>query len=814
MQSRPIALTVSAINGSVAKSPDQESYDSNAVIQLTATPATGYTFTGWTGDVSSSVNPVSVTMNAAKNITANFSLNTYALTVIAVNGTVSRNPDHASYDSNSVVELTATPATGYTFTGWTGDASGTTNPISVTMSGAKSVTATFAINMYALTVNATNGTVAKSPDAATYAHGTSVELTATPATGYTFTGWTGDASGTTNPISVTMSGAKSVTATFAIKTYALTVSATNGSVAKSPDQESYDSNAVVQLTATPATGYTFTGWTGDASGTTNPISITMSGAKSVTATFAIKTYALTVSATNGSVAKSPDLTSYDSNAVVQLTATPATGYTFTGWTGDVSSSVNPVSVTMNAAKNITANFSLNTYALTVIAVNGTVSRNPDHASYDSNSVVELTATPATGYTFTGWSGAATGTTNPVTVTMDAAKTVTATFAIKTYALTVSATNGSVAKSPDLTSYDSNAVVQLTATPATGYTFTGWTGDASGTTNPISVTMSGAKSVTATFAIKTYALTVSATNGSVAKSPDQESYDSNAVVLLTATPATGYTFTGWTGDASGTTNPISVTMSGAKSVTATFAINMYALTVNATNGTVAKSPDAATYAHGISVELTATPATGYTFTGWSGAATGTANPVSVTMDAAKTVTATFAIKTYALTVSATNGSVAKSPDQESYDSNAVVQLTATPATGYTFTGWTGDASGTTNPISVTMSGAKSVTATFAINMYALTVNATNGTVAKSPDAATYAHGISVELTATPATGYTFTGWSGAATGTTNPVSVTMDAAKTVTANFAINMYALTVNATNGTVAKSPDAATYAHGTSVN
>ena len=511
------------------------------------------------------------------------------------------------------------------------------------------------------------------------------------------------------------------------------------------------------------------------------------GAWSVDSFETIQSYAISVTSAHGTVVKTPAQTTYDSNSVVGLKVTPDAGYTFTGWTGDVVALTDSITVTMDAAKSITANFAIKTYALTVSATNGSVAKSPDQESYDSNAVVQLTATPATGYTFTGWTGDASGTTNPISVTMSGAKSVTATFAIKTYALTVSATNGSVAKSPDQESYDSNAVVQLTATPATGYTFTGWTGDASGTTNPISVTMSGAKSVTATFAIKTYALTVSATNGSVAKSPDQESYDSNAVVQLTATPATGYTFTGWSGAASGTTNPVTVTMDAAKTVTATFAINMYALTVNATNGTVAKSPDAATYAHGTSVELTATPATGYTFTGWSGAASGTTNPVTVTMDAAKTVTATFAIKTYALTVSATNGSVAKSPDQESYDSNAVVQLTATPATGYTFTGWTGDASGTTNPISVTMSGAKSVTATFAIKTYALTVSATNGSVAKSPDLTSYDSNAVVQLTATPATGYTFTGWTGDASGTTNPISVTMSGAKSVTATFAIKTY---------------------------
>ena len=70
------------------------------------------------------------------------------------------------------------------------------------------------------------------------------------------------------------------------------------------------------------------------------------------------------------------------------------------------------------------------YKLTVNvspANGGTVSRNPNTASYDEGTSIEVTATASSGLTFTGWSGAATGTDNPVTVVMDSDKTLTATF---------------------------------------------------------------------------------------------------------------------------------------------------------------------------------------------------------------------------------------------------------------------------------------------------------------------------------------------------------------------------------------------------
>jgi uncharacterized repeat protein (TIGR02543 family) len=84
-----------------------------------------------------------------------------------------------------------------------------------------------------------------------------------------------------------------------------------------------------------------------------------------------------------------------------------------------------------------------TCTLTVAKVgNGTVTLDPAGGTYDYGTVVTLTATPATGYTFTGWSGDLSGTTNPTTITMDANKTVTATFAaLPTFTLTPSAGAG-------------------------------------------------------------------------------------------------------------------------------------------------------------------------------------------------------------------------------------------------------------------------------------------------------------------------------------------------------------------------------------
>lgn len=150
-------LTVNVVgNGSVAKNPDQAGYHYSDVVTLTANADAGWSFAGWSGDLSGSGNPDTITMDGDKVVTATFTQDGYTLTVDVVgNGFATVDPDQASYHYGDVVTLTANADAGWSFTGWSGDLSGSDNPDTMTMDGDKVVTATFTAIEYTPTLTIT-----------------------------------------------------------------------------------------------------------------------------------------------------------------------------------------------------------------------------------------------------------------------------------------------------------------------------------------------------------------------------------------------------------------------------------------------------------------------------------------------------------------------------------------------------------------------------------------------------------------------------------------------------------------------------------
>jgi len=217
-----------------------------------------------------------------------------------------------------------------------------------------------------------------------------------------------------------------------IQQYSLTIFAGEGGMTDpAPDTYTYDSGTEVTITAQPESGYEFNVWNGDVpSGheTDNPLTLTIDSNKSLTANFLISQYTLIIIAGEGGTTN-PASGSHTCNCgtAVAVTAIADTGCRFENWSGDISSTDNPVEIIMDSDKTITANF-IRQYTLTIAAGSGgTTNPSPGSYAHDAGASVSVTALPNSGYNFSGWSWDASGKTETITITMDSDKSIKASF---------------------------------------------------------------------------------------------------------------------------------------------------------------------------------------------------------------------------------------------------------------------------------------------------------------------------------------------------------------------------------------------------
>jgi subtilisin family serine protease len=786
-------------------------------VTLTATPNGATIFKSWLGCTSVSGTSCTVSMTAAKSVTATFQPSTYPLTtVISGSGTVtgpgiacatgSTGDCTEPFANGGSVTLTATPAGGAIFKSWSGCSSVSGASCTVSMISAKSVTATFQPSTYPLTtVISGSGTVTGPGIACTtgstgdctepVANGGSVTLTATPDGGAIFKSWSGCSSVSGASCTVSMISAKSVTATFQPSTYQLTTVVSGSGTVTGPGiacttgstgdcTEPVANGGSVTLTATPDGGAIFKSWLGCTSVSGASCTVTVTSAKSVTATFQPSTYQLTTVVSGSGTVTGPgiacttgstgDCTEPVANGgSVTLTATPDGGAIFKSWLGCTSVSGASCTVTVTSAKSVTATFQPSTYPLTtVISGSGTVtgpgiacttgSTGDCTEAFANGGSVTLTATPAGGAIFKSWLGCSSVSGASCTVSMTSAKSVTATFQPSTYQLTTVVSGSGTVTGPGIACttgstgdctepFANGGSVTLTATPDGGAIFKSWLGCSSVSGASCTVSMTAAKSVTATFQPSTYPLTTVISGSGTVTGPGiacttgstgdcTEAFANGGSVTLTATPAGGAIFKSWLGCSSVSGASCTVSMTAAKSVTATFQPSTYPLTtVVSGSGTVTGIGITCTtgstgdctepVANGGSLTLVAAPGDASIFKSWLGCTSVSGTSCTVSMTGAKSVTATFQPATWLLTaktfgagrgtvtgggISCTSGSTEGCTASVANTSPATsVTLTAAPELGSIFSSWMGCSSVSGPNCTVSVSAARTVTATFGV-----------------------------------------------------------------------------------------------------
>jgi uncharacterized repeat protein (TIGR02543 family) len=233
----------------------------------------------------------------------------------------------------------------------------------------------------------------------------------------------------------------------------------NGAITLSPKKDRYAENEKVRVSAAANSGYEFAGWAGDASGTDNPLMITVTADMWVSAVFEESLYYTLITdwdpiggsllcSLDGAFSAPAGKSRFSPGEKAAIRAVPIEGYQFDGWEGDIVSANSAVYITFDRNYQIYPKFSKIptpvTYKLaTDSGQGGKITRSPPKTDYYDGEIVEVAAVCGDGYIFAGWSGDYNGTEPSFRITMDSNKSLSASFVRRewTFAVYMAADNG-------------------------------------------------------------------------------------------------------------------------------------------------------------------------------------------------------------------------------------------------------------------------------------------------------------------------------------------------------------------------------------
>ena len=382
---------------------------------------------------------------------------------------------------------------------------------------------------------------------------------------------------------------------------------------------------------------------------------------------------------------------------------PVTSYTFTNVTAD-----HTISATF-----ITASFIMTFY----LGAHGTWIGGGELVQtipYGGDAVAPTFDVEA-GWTFTGWDADLTNITSDLPATAQYSQA---------YSLAVYVVGNGVVTLSNPGPYSNGEVVQLTAIPDAGWAFEAWSGDLGGNTNPESITINGAQSVTATF-INTTTYTVTfglGTHGTWTGGGELEQtvpYGGDAVAPIFEVEA-GWAFTGW--------DKVFTNITSDLTVAAQYSPSPRTITASAGAGGSISPSGAVIVNYGTDQAFNIIPNAGYHISdaqvdGSSAGAVSSYTFTNVVVDHA--ISATFAINSYTLTYTAgVGGAIAGNSPQAVNHGGTGTQVTAVPDFGYYFVQWSDgvlSANRTDTNVQSDITVAASFTSTATLSVVGITAN---------------------------------------------------------------------------------------------
>ena len=348
--------------------------------------------------------------------------------------TVAANPTNAgtvtgggTYNQGQSCTVSATANTGYTFTNWTenGNVVSSNATYTFNVEGNRNLVANFTLNNYTVTVSANPSNGGSVTGGGTFTYGQSCTVTATANTGYTFSNWTenGNVISSNADYTFTVEGNRNLVANFTAITYTITVSANPSNSGTTSGGGTYTHGQSCTVIATSADGYTYMNWTenGSVVSTDANYSFIVTSNRSLVANFEEQqpdTYNINVSPNPNIGGTVTGGGNYNGGQQCTVTATANTGYTFVNWTenGEVVTTNASYTFIVTGNRTLVANFTLNSYTITVTADPTEGGRVTGSGNYDHGASCTLTATANENYEFINW------TKNGIEVSTDATYT--------------------------------------------------------------------------------------------------------------------------------------------------------------------------------------------------------------------------------------------------------------------------------------------------------------------------------------------------------------------------------------------------------
>ena len=489
------------------------------------------------------------------------------------------------------------------------------------------------VTTYTIAVSANPSNGGTVTGGGTYNQGASCTVTATANSGYTFTNWTegGNVVSTNASYTFNVTGNRTLVANFTAQaptTYTISVSANPSNGGTVTGGGTYNQGASCTVTATANSGYTFTNWTEGSNVVSTNASYTfnVTGNRTLVANFTAQpqNYTVSVSAnpTDGGTVTGGG--TFQEGQSCTVTATANTGYTFTNWTesGNMVSTDASYTFTVTGDRNLVANFSPESYTVTVAANPSAGGEVTGGGTYDYGESCVVSATPAEGYTFVRWTENGTHVSSNATFgfTVTGNRNLVANFQIRSYTINVSAnpSNGGTVTGGGTYNHGSECTVSATAN--TGYTFQGWTKNGTQvSTNPsYTFTVTEAASYVAQFAAQSYTVNATANPTAGGTVTGGGTYDYGQSCTLSASVNTGYDFVNWTenGNMVSSDANYSFVVTGNRTIVANFAVQTFEVKASVDPEEAASITGTGTYNYGDVVTLTAIRNEDYAFQNWT------------------------------------------------------------------------------------------------------------------------------------------------------------------------------------------------------